>query len=321
MISGTVLLTDYAWPDTALEADILEGAGLRLVCGPSKALPANEIARLAARCRPDAIMTCWAEVSADAIRACPDLKIVQRMGVGLDNIDVAAAVRQGAVVTNVPDYCVEEVSDHALGLILGWARGIVAFDREAKRGRWDPTGASLRRVRDLTVGIAGFGRIGRRTAVKLAGFDVNLLALDHQDNLADPTKRVRFVAWPRLLSDSDVIVIHLPLLPSTAGLFGAAAFAAMRRGALLVNVARGGLVDSAALLAALDSAQLSGAALDVIDGEPSPPAELLAHPKVIATPHIAFSSSASLIELRRRSAEEVVRVLQGEIPQHLCAPR
>jgi D-3-phosphoglycerate dehydrogenase len=317
--SGTVLLTDYAWPDPTIETRILEDSGLTIVCGPSKALPADTIARLAAEHRPDAIMTCWAEVSGDAIRACPALKIVQRIGVGLDNIDVAAAVAHGAIVTNVPDYCVEEVSDHAIGLILGWARGIVAFDRDTKRGRWDPTGAALRRVRDLAIGIAGFGRIGRRTAEKLAGFDVSLLALDHPANLADPTKRVRFVEWSRLLSDSDVIVVHLPLLAATAKLFNTIAFAAMRPGALLVNVARGGLVDNEALLAALDDGRLGGAALDVIDGEPTPPAALLAHPKVIATPHVAFSSTASLIELRRRSAEEVVRVLKGEPPQNLCA--
>ncbi len=321
MTAGTVLLTDYAWPDTSLEAEILEAAGLRLIRGTSRAQPADEIARLAARWRPDAIMTCWAEVSADAIHACPNLKIVQRMGVGLDNIDVAAAVAQGAIVTNVPDYCVEEVSDHALALTLGWARGVVAFDRESKRGRWSPAGAVLRRVRDLTIGIAGFGRIGRRTAVKLTGFDATLLALDHEDNLPDPTFRVRFVPWQQLLSESDVIIVHLPLVPATAGLFNATAFAAMRSGAFLVNVARGGLVDNSALLAALDSGRLSGAALDVIDGEPAPPLGLITHPKVIATPHIAFSSTASLAELRRRSAEEVVRVMRGEAPHHLCAPR
>jgi D-3-phosphoglycerate dehydrogenase / 2-oxoglutarate reductase len=321
MISGTVLLTDYAWPDLSIERRILEGAGLTVVNGPATALAADEIARLAARHRPAAIMTCWAEVSADAMRACPDLKIVQRIGVGLDNIDVDAAVAQGAVVTNVPDYCVEEVSDHAVGLVLAWARGIAAFGQETKRGRWDPSGAKLHRVRDLTIGIAGFGRIGRRSAEKLVPFGTPLLALEHAANLPDVTGRVRFVDWRSLLSDSDVVIIHLPLLPATAGIFNAKAFAAMRRGALLVNVARGGLVDNDALLAALDNGHLAGAALDVMDGEPSPPQAMLTHEKIIATPHIAFSSGASLAELRRRSAEEVVRVLSGEPPQNLCAPR
>jgi D-3-phosphoglycerate dehydrogenase len=321
MTPKTVLLTDRAWPDASIETGILEAAGLTVVTGPAQAVPADAIAELAAKHRPSAIMTCWADVSADAIRACPELKIVQRIGVGLDNIDVAAAVAHGVVVTNVPDYCVEEVSDHAIGLILAWARGIAAFDRETKRGRWDPSGAQLRRVRDLAVGIAGFGRIGRRTAEKLASFATRLLALDHAANLADTTGKVDFVPWPALLSESDVVVVHLPLLPATAGIFDAAAFAAMRPGALLVNVARGGLVDNEALLAALDAGHLDAAALDVIDGEPSPPARLLSHAKIIATPHIAFSSGASLAELRRRSAEEVVRVLRGEPPQHLCAPR
>jgi D-3-phosphoglycerate dehydrogenase len=321
MVSGTVLLTDFAWPDTTIERRILEGAGLNVVTGPSKALPSDAIAKLAAIHRPNAIMTCWAQVSADAIRACPDLKIVQRIGVGLDNIDVVAAVAQGAIVTNVPDYCVEEVSDHALGLVLAWARGIAAFDRQTKRGRWDPSGTILHRVRDLTVGIAGFGRIGRRTAEKLAVFGVALQALEHKANLADISGQVRFIGWRRLLSESDVLVVHLPLAPGTVGLFSTEAFATMRCGALFVNVARGGLVDNSALLASLDAGHLGFAALDVIDGEPNPPAALLAHEKVIATPHIAFSSKAALAELRQRSAEEVVRVLKGEPPENLCAPR
>jgi D-3-phosphoglycerate dehydrogenase / 2-oxoglutarate reductase len=129
------------------------------------------------------------------------------------------------------------------------------------------------------------------------------------------------VDWRRLIADSDVVVVHLPLTPETVGLFGSEAFSNMRNGALFVNVARGGLVDNAALLASLESGHLGFAALDVINGEPAPPAALLFHDKVIATPHIAFSSNAALVELRRRSAEEVVRVLRGEPPENLCAPQ
>lgn len=162
IVMTKVLITDRAWPDLDIERAVIEGAGLALVAGPATALPASEIARLAAEHRPAAIMTCWAEVNAQAIRACPDLKIVARIGVGLDNIDRAAAAAQGAIVTNVPDYCVEEVSDHAVGLLLSWARGITGFDRAVKAGRWEPADAQLRRVRDLVVGIVGLAALAAR---------------------------------------------------------------------------------------------------------------------------------------------------------------
>lgn len=317
---ATVLMTDYAWEDVVLERGIIEGAGHSLVVGPAKAAPPDAIAGLARRHRPHAIMTCWAEVDAAAIAACPDIKIVARIGVGLDNIDRVAAARQGAVVTNVPDYCVEEVSDHAVGMLLAWARGLIAFDRESKAGTWNPAGAQLRRVRDMTVGLAGFGRIGRRTAEKLRPFGVRLLALAPRGPTIDKPAGIAFVDLATLVRESDALILHLPLTAATQRLFGAKILNAMKPGSFLINVSRGGLVDNAALLDAVDRGLLAGAALDVIDGEPEPPQALLAHPRIIVTPHVAFSSQASLLELRRRAAEEVVRVLAGRPPAHPCAP-
>ncbi|MGA2128763.1 MAG: C-terminal binding protein [Xanthobacteraceae bacterium] len=314
-----VLITDRAWPDLDIERAVIEGAGFELVAGPATALPAPEIARLAAEHRPAAIMTCWAEVNAEAMRACPHLRIVARIGVGLDNIDRAAAAAIRAVVTNVPDYCVEEVSDHAVGLLLDSARGITSFDRAVKAGRWDPALAELRRVRDLVVGIAGFGRIGRRTAHKLAAFGVKLLVFDMVP-VGATAVAVEQVELAELVERSDVVVIHLPLTPSTHHLFDAGLIGRMKPGGVLINVSRGGLVDNAALLDALDRGAIAMAGLDVIEGEPTPPEAITRHPRVIATPHIAFSSTASLIELRRRAAEEVVRVLRGEAPHHPCPP-
>jgi D-3-phosphoglycerate dehydrogenase len=314
-----VLITDRAWPDLEIERAVIEGAGFELVAGPATALPAPEIARLAAEHRPAAIMTCWAEVNAEAMRACPNLRIVARIGVGLDNIDRAAAADRGAVVTNVPDYCVEEVSDHAVGLLLDWARGITSFDRAVKAGRWDPAQAELRRVRDLVVGIAGFGRIGRKTAQKLAAFGVKLLVFD-MVAVGETGIAVEQVELGELVERCDVVVIHLPLTPGTHHLFDAGLIGRMKPGSMLINVSRGGLVDNAALLDALDRGAIAMAGLDVIDGEPTPPAAITGHPRVIATPHVAFSSTASLIELRRRAAEEVVRVLRREPPHHPCPP-
>lgn len=136
----TVLLTDRAWPDNTVERDVLEKAGFRLVSGPADPASAGTIDELAQRHQPAAILTCWATVSARAITAAAPLRIVARMGVGLDNIDVAAATDRGVLVTNVPDYCVQEVSDHAVALVLAHTRGLTTADREVRAGRWNPAG-------------------------------------------------------------------------------------------------------------------------------------------------------------------------------------
>lgn len=307
----TVLLTDYAWPDLTIEAGIIEGAGFRLVSGPAKAAVAEVIAGLAAEHRPAAIMTNWAPVSAAAIAASPPLRIVARLGVGLDNIAVAEATRRGIWVTNVPDYCIEEVSDHAVGMLLAWARELVRFDGEVKGGRWEPATARMRRVRDLTCGIIGLGRTGRRTAEKLRGFGVRLLG--HARRADSVIDGIEAMELEELLSRSDVVIVHLPLTADTHHLLGRERIALMKPGALLVNVSRGAVIDTPALVEALESGRLGGAALDVLEDEPRVPAGLL-RPNVILTPHVAFSSDASLRELRSKASAEVVRVLRGERP-------
>ena len=307
----TVLLTDYAWPDVTLEAQLIEGAGLRLVTGPATAASADVITALAAEYRPAAIMTNWAPVSAAAIAASASLRIVARLGVGLDNIAVGEATRRGIWVTNVPDYCIEEVSDHAVGMLLAWARGLVQFDREVKAGHWEPASARLRRVRDLTCGIIGLGRTGRRTAEKLRSFGVSLLGHARSHN-AIPG--LEMTSLEDLLSRSDVVIVHLPLTAETRHLLDRERIALMRPGAFLVNVSRGAVIDTPALIDALEGGRLAGAALDVLEDESRVPPGLL-RGDVILTPHIAFSSDASLRDLRRKASEEVVRVLRGEPPR------
>jgi len=308
----TVLLTDYAWPDDAIEAGVIEGAGFRLVTGPAKAASADEIAALAGEHQPAGIMTNWAPVSAAAIAASRPLRVVTRLGVGLDNIAVDEATRRGVWVTNVPDYCIEEVSDHAVGMLLAWARGIVQFDGEVRAGRWEPASARLRRVRDLTCGIIGLGRTGRRTAEKLAGFGVRLLG--HARDASTVVDGIETTALEDLLRRSDVVIVHVPLTAQTRHLLGRERLELMKPGAFLINVSRGAVLDTRALGDALDGGRLAGAALDVLEDEPHVPAALL-RPNVILTPHIAFSSDASLRDLRRKASEEVVRVLRGEPPR------
>ena len=311
-MTHTVLLTDYAWPDDSVERGIIEAAGMRLVAGPADPLPAAAIETLARECQPSAILTCWAQVSAAAIESAKPLKIVARLGVGLDNIAVDTASSRGIWVTNVPDYCVEEVSDHAVGFALAWTRGLVHFDREVRAGRWVPASARLRRLSELTCGIVGFGRIGRATARKLAAFGCRLLA--HDPFPSAPVPGVESVGLESLMTQSDIVIVHAPLTPSTHHLIDAKQLALMRPGGLLVNVSRGPVVDTEAVIQALKDGRLSAAGLDVLESEPDVPAALLSQPGAMFTPHVAFSSDASLLELRRRAAEEVVRVLRGERP-------
>ena len=320
----TVLLTDYAWPDVAIEAQLIEGADFRLVTGPANPASADVIAALAAEHQPAAIMTNWAPVSAAAIAATRPLRVIARLGVGLDNIAVDEATGRGIWVTNVPDYCIEEVSDHAVGTLLAWARGLIHFDREVKAGRWEPADARLRRVRDLTCGIIGFGRTGRRSAEKLLGFGVRVLACarsggkitrsDSRRVEADHIAGVEMTALEDLLRRSDVVIVHVPLTPDTRHLLDRERIALMKPGAFLVNVSRGAVIDTPALVDALDGGRLAGAALDVLENEPHVPRGLL-RPEVILTPHVAFSSDASLRDVRRKASEEVVRVLRGERPR------
>ncbi len=315
-MSDTVLLTDYAWPDDSVERAIIEAAGLRLISGPASPASAASIEALVREHRPAGILTCWAQVSAEAIAAAPNLKIVARLGVGLDNIAVRAATGQGVLVTNVPDYCVEEVSDHAIGFALAWTRGFVAFDRDVRAGRWSPADARLRRLSSLTCGLIGYGRIGRATARKFAAFGCRVLA--HDPFMPADADGVQAVSLDELFAASDVIVVHAPLTEGTHHLVNRERLARMKPGGLLVNVSRGAIVDTDAVVEALESGRLSGAALDVLESEPAVPARLLAQPGALLTPHVAFSSDASLRELRERAAQEVVRVLQGEAPRNAC---
>jgi len=309
---GTVLLTDYAWPDLTIEHEVIEGSGFELVAGPAVAAPATTIEALVRCHEPLGILTNWASIPAAVIAASARLRIIARLGVGLDNIALDEATRRGVWVTNVPDFCVEEVSDHAIGLLLAWARGIVQFNAEAHAGKWRPATARLQRVGRLTCGLVGYGRIGRRIAQKLAPFGATLLATVSRPRPGDGL--VEMLPLEDLLRRSQVVIVTAPLSPQTLHLLNAARLALLPRGAFVINVSRGGLVDTTALLTALAAGHIAGAGLDVIEGEPEVPQALAAQPRVILTPHIAFASDAAIADLRRRACAEVVRVLRGERP-------
>lgn len=312
----TVLLTDHPWPELDIERDVIEGAGFRFVAGPESAPPPEEVEAMVARENPAAIITCWAEVSAKAVAMPADLKIVARMGVGLDNIAVPAATERGIWVTNVPDYCVSEVADHALAMLLGHYRGVVRLDAQTKAKGWITDAQGLERISDLTVAIIGYGRIGRDTGRKLKAFGCRVLANSVDFIQSDDIAEAADIAMVQALA--DVIILHAPLLDSTRKLVNAEFLAGLRRRPLLINVSRGGLIDNVALLNALEAGLLRGAALDVMEGEPAPPPEIFRRGDVIVTPHVAFASTASMRELRRRACEDAVRALRGEKLRNPC---
>jgi len=309
-----VLLTDHPWQGVEVEAGICADAGLELVEAP----PGADLDQLMALgADVEGIITCWSRVPGQLIRASPRLKVVSRLGVGVDNIDLDAAAERGVTVTRVPDYCVEEVSDHVVALVFSWARGVTYFDRAVRDGRWEPGALPLRRVRDLVVGVWGSGLIGSRTAEKFSALGCAVLMDDRHPERTGP---YTVVSRDELLAGSDVLTIHLPMNEQNRGLVGSEVLSRMRTGSLLVNTSRGGLVDSEALAAALVTGRPSAAALDVLPDEPKVPASLANRDNVVITPHVAFSSVQSVLELRTRATQDLVRVLRGEPAQHPYPP-
>jgi D-3-phosphoglycerate dehydrogenase len=271
----------------------------------------------------DAILTCWRTVPPELLERAPSCRMVSRYGIGLDNIPVARATELGMIVTNVPDFCLDEVSDHAMALLLAAARRIVDFASETSTGSWVPAGGrDLPRLRGKTLGIVGYGNIGRRLAPKALAFGMRVLVTSRSMAPGEFESGVAAVSGlDELLAGSDFVSLHVPSTAETKQLINERALRLMKQNAWLINTSRGAIVDETALLHALDEGWIAGAALDVLATEP-PPADhpLLRHPRVIATPHVAYASVEAVTELRRRAAEHVAHVLRGELPLHIVNP-
>lgn len=314
-----VLITDHSWPDIARERDVLAEAGAEVLT-PDTADDTDELVRLAST-GVDAIMTCFAQVPDRVIGASDRLRLVARYGVGLDNIDVEAATRRSVLVTNVPDYCQDEVAEHALALVLALRRGIVTYHSAVRDRDWSlAVGQPLYRIRGLTLGLVGMGRIGMALARRAHGFGMTILGTDPNRPVGSTLDGVEVVDTDSLLQASDVVSLHVPLTDETHHLIGDRELALMKPTAHLVNTARGGLVDLDALEAALDDGRLAGAGLDVVDPEPLLDHPLLDRASVIITPHVSFYSEDSIQDLQVRTARSVVDVLTGRVPQTLVNP-
>ena len=313
-MSPVVLVTDHPAPTTVIEAKLLAAIGGELLV----AVSGDEAELVALAHDADAILTCFRNVTPAVVRAGARLRVIGRYGVGVDNIAVSTATELGIPVTNVPDYCTDEVAEHAIGLLLALGRGIRRYDAAIRTGDWAITSAMpLHRLTGSTLGIVGFGRVGRAVARRAAGLGLRLLIASPSTTQADADPfGAEVTDLDDLLARSDAVTIHAPLTSQTRHLMDARRLALLRPSAILVNCARGGLIDPDALADALSSGRLAGAGLDVYEPERLPVDHpLLRLDNAVLTPHVAFYSEESMAELQRRATQNVIEVLSGREPE------
>ena len=307
-----VVLTDYVWESLDVEKKILAGLA-ELV--PLQTKKPEEFIAQAADC--DALLNTYAgPITAEVMAKMPKCKIIARYGIGVDTIDLDAATRAGIIVTNIPTYCIEEVAEHTMALLLACARKVAFYDRMVRGGRWAvPPGKPLFRLAGSTLGLVGFGNIARQVAVRAASFGMRVLYADpfvKQGQFGEPGRKVEL---NDLFKESDFVSVHPPLTPQTRKMIGDDALSRMKPSAFLINCSRGPVVDTEALVRALDARKIAGCALDTTDPEPLPdPHPLRGRENVIINPHVAWYSETAMVGLQAGAPGEVRRVLTGEWP-------
>ena len=312
MTDHTVVVTDHDFEDLSIEREGL--ADLAEVVELTNDVDGSVVDARETLAEADAVITLRYDLDADDIAVLDDCRVISRYGIGVDNVATDAARERGIPVTNVPDYCLEEVSVHALSLWLALSRGLPTYDDAVAAGGWDRSAAApIHRLSTRTVGVVGYGAIGRAVGERAAALGADVLASDPFLSAADvDDDPAELVSFETLLDRADFVTVHSPLTPDTRGLFDADAFSRMRDDAYFVNVARGPIVDTEALVAALDAGELAGAGLDVFPEEPPAGTDPLRdHPDVVTTPHVAWYSEEANEE-RRQTVVDIVRtVLEG----------
>ena len=312
MAKAKVVLTDYVWESLDVEKKILGDLG-ELV--PMQTKKPEEFLAQAADC--DALLNTYAgPITAEAMAKMPKCRIIARYGIGVDTIDLKAATEAGIIVTNNPTYCIEEVAEHTMALLLDSARKIAFYDRQVRSGTWAvPPGKPLYRLVGRTLGLVGFGNIARQVAVRAAAFGMKVLYADpfvKEGQFSEPGTKVEL---DELYKSSDFVSVHPPLTPQTRGMINDDAFSKMKPAAVLVNCSRGPVVDTAALVRALDAKKIAGCALDTTDPEPLPdPHPLRGRDNVIINPHVAWYSETAMVGLQAGAPNAVRRALTGEWP-------
>lgn len=305
---GRIAVTDHNFPDLSIEKGIFQDAGYTV--HDLQADTPQEIIEGAKDA--EAILVQWAEIDQEIINCLNDVEVIGRYGIGIDNIDVDAASDEEIEIINVPDYCIHEVAEHALGLLLSSWRRIPAYSSSISEGDWDwKVGRDIYRFSGKTVGLVGFGKIAQQLVGYLDGFNVAVSAYDPHISRQEMSELdVEKTNFEALLTSSDAISIHAPLTAETEGLFGWGQFERMRDDAILVNSSRGGIIRTDELIEALEQGEIRGAALDVLEEEPPSSNSLLRQmDNVILTPHASWYSEESIIELREKLAKYTVEAL------------
>ena len=307
-----IVVTDYTFPSLEIEQELIQSQGFELVGGQCKTV--ETLIPLVAGA--DAVITQFAPINAQVIAAMEKARVIVRYGIGVDNVDLEAARLKGIPVCNVPDYCIDEVADHTLAFILAVTRQVLPNSLLIREGKWGLATplSNLRTMRDQTVGIVGFGRIGREVAARVRAFKSRTLVFDPvvapeaiKAAGCEPT------SLEELLAASDIVTLHCPSTAATKKLLNTDTIARMKPGAVVINLARGDLIDTAALVTALESGHIAAAALDVCDPEPIPAdSPLRSLPQVITASHIASASPKSVKTLRETAARLAVAAVTGE---------
>lgn len=312
MANAKVVLTDYVWESLDVEKKTLAGLADLI---PLQTKKPDEFIAAAKDC--DALLNTYAgPITADVMAQMPKCKIIARYGIGVDTIDLEAATKAGIIVTNNPTYCIEEVAEHTMALLLSAARKVAFYDREVRAGKWAvPPGKPLFRLSGSTLGLIGFGNIARQVAVRAAAFGMRVVFADPFINAGQFDAPGEKMELPALLAAADFVSLHPPLTPETRKMINDDAFSRMKPTAVLINCARGPVVDTDALVRALDGKKIAGCALDTIDPEPLPdPHPLRGRDNVIINPHAAWYSEQAMVGLQAGAPGEVRRVLSGEWP-------
>ena len=316
-----IVFTDHDLAELPTVRGVFEGMDVQIVEG-KRGASRDQVADLVAGA--DGIVAGYREIDADMMDGMPDCRIISRAGIGFDTVDLEAATDRGIYVTNVPDYCIPEVSDHAMALLLALQRNIVTYDNQVNHGEWDVFDARpMHRLSTLTLGLVAFGDIARSVASKAAAFGMDVLAFDPfldpediRDGGAEPVDDLHV-----MLGRCDAVSVHAPLTEGTRGLLDREAFRQLPEGAVVVNTARGPVIDQEDLVDALDAGDVAAAGLDVLEEEP-PDADdpLLDREDVILSPHAAWHSRESRVELLEKSAQRVRQALEGEVPESVVNP-
>ena len=310
-----VVISDYVWPNIDIEKNFFDSKNIELVISKNKSDLKKQIVDA------DGLLFCFESIDEDILRSSKNLKVAQRYGIGVDNINIEVATELGIVVSNIPDYCIDEVSDHAMSMILSLNRLLARDSDLVKKGLWNEIKKDKRvyRLSEATLGLLGFGRIGRRISKKAKNFGLKVIAYDPYINEKE-IDDVEIHSLNKVLKDSNIISLHLPLTEQTNHIIDTEQFDLMNKDTILINVSRGGLINEEALIENLNNGKIRGAGLDVIESSTDKTNDLFSFDNVIITPHTAFFSQESSEELQLRSSMQLYDVLTGSKPKFLINP-